>query len=43
MTTYDRFPTVTVKGYDDSAWQQGCEAIAKPALPKPNSKNAPYW
>lgn len=28
MTTYDRFPTVTVKGYDDSAWQ-GWEAIAK--------------
>ena len=28
MTTYDRFPTVTVTGYDDSAWQ-GWEAIAK--------------
>lgn len=26
MTTYDKFPTVTIQGYDDSAWQ-GWEAI----------------
>jgi len=28
MTTYDKFPTVTIQGYDDSAWQ-GWEAITR--------------
>ena len=28
MTTYDKFPTVAIKGYDDSAWQ-GWEAITR--------------
>ncbi|MCM7514063.1 class I mannose-6-phosphate isomerase [Enterobacter hormaechei] len=28
MTTYDKFPTVTIHGYDDSVWQ-GWEAIAR--------------
>ncbi|HID8899698.1 TPA: class I mannose-6-phosphate isomerase [Enterobacter hormaechei] len=28
MTTYDKFPTVAIKGHDDSAWQ-GWEAITR--------------
>jgi len=28
MTTYDKFPTVMIQGYDDSAWQ-GWEAITR--------------
>lgn len=28
MTTYDKFPTVAIQGFDDSAWQ-GWEAITR--------------
>ncbi|WP_039030420.1 class I mannose-6-phosphate isomerase [Leclercia adecarboxylata] len=39
MTAYDKFPTVTIQGYDDSAWQ-GWEAItnALEAKTQPRSR-----
>jgi hypothetical protein len=42
MTTYDKFPTVMIQGYDDSAWQ-GWEAITRILDAKPNSTAAPSW
>lgn len=42
MTTYDKFPTVAIQGFDDSA-RQGWEAITRVLESKPNSAAARCW
>ncbi len=42
QTTYDKFPEVTVQGYDDQAWQ-GWESIEATLNLRLQPPPEPYW